>query len=157
MNRHLVSAFLLACLVLMVPQLGSAASFSNIVAFGDSLTDNGPETDGHGFQVYSDGTVWVDAVAAQLGLDLADYAYGGATTGWSNYNSEVSAGFSGLQWQINNYDTDLITENTLVSVWAGANDFLVDFSTSSYDTGSAVAAATNIGSTLEARYEDGAR
>ncbi|KAL3301263.1 GDSL-like Lipase/Acylhydrolase [Colletotrichum asianum] len=49
----------------------SAPSFSSIVVFGDSFSDNGR---------FSNGIVWAEYVAGNLSIPLYDYAIGGATT-----------------------------------------------------------------------------
>ena len=80
------------------------SSFSDIVVFGDSLSDNGnlfrltgqpppPYFKGR----FSNGPVWVERLAAPLGLDgITDFALGGATT------SDVRVGFDWLRgrWHV---------------------------------------------------------
>lgn len=79
-----------------------AAGFSNLVIFGDSLSDTGnlatlspadfPSAFGPYFNGrFSDGLVWVDHLAAAYGLNAtasslggANYAFGGARTGLSS-------------------------------------------------------------------------
>ncbi|MCD4675936.1 MAG: SGNH/GDSL hydrolase family protein [Desulfobacula sp.] len=101
------------------------AGFANVVSFGDSLTDDGP-SNGHGFGRYTDGPIWVELLADSFGgAGLYDYAYGGATTGLDNLHFP---GWSGLNWQVNQADiqgtiSGLDKNDTLFTVWAGANDF----------------------------------
>ena len=95
-----------------------------MLSFGDSLTDNGP-TDGFGIQNYTNGQVWVQYMASHYSVPLLDMAYGGATSGID----DPAAGSSilGLQWQVNTYlhnISPIVPSNTLITVWAGANDFL---------------------------------
>lgn len=86
--RRLVAA--LAMLVAL-PTASSAAGFSQLVVFGDSLSDNGNVYAATGgayppFPYYngrfSNGPVAVEVMAATLGVPLLDLAYGGATTGF---------------------------------------------------------------------------
>jgi outer membrane lipase/esterase len=138
-----------------VSVLGST-SFSSIVAFGDSLTDNGsitlgtnPDpTDIHGINYFTDGAVWVETLAATMGSGLYDVAYGGATTGYDNPKVTGEPIF-GLQWQIENAFPSVTGDDTLFTVWAGANDFFNgrDFSL----------AATNIYTALGKLKDGGAK
>ena len=71
--------------------------FTQIVAFGDSLSDNGnlfaltggaiPPASAYAGGRFSNGPVWIEQVAAELGLSgrLADFAFGGACSGHDNY------------------------------------------------------------------------
>lgn len=100
---------------------GYALSYSSIVTFGDSLSDNGNV----GRWIETDSSLWVEHLAAYFSADLYDYAYGGATTGYDN--PAISSDYTGLLWQVDTYDSILGILNsseTLVTVWAGANDFL---------------------------------
>ena len=112
-------------LILLVPVfclfaiVSPAFAFNNIVAFGDSLTDNG-DADGYGYGLYCEagGKAWVEYLAESYGCPLLDMAYGGATTGDTEPN---------LQWQIDQYlnvvlDNPTIGAETFVIVWAGCND-----------------------------------
>ncbi len=102
---------------------GHAFAFSKIVAFGDSLSDNG-NADGYGFGRWSNGPVWLDYLAAEMGAQLEDRALGGAKTSGHNSGSSLY----GLDWQVDLYvvqtgpGTDL--SNVLFVIWAGGNDFL---------------------------------
>jgi len=111
-----------------------------MVVFGDSLSDNG------NIGRFTDGPIWVETLATELGADLYDFAYGGATTGYDNPAAGLS--YTGLQWQVDNYYL-ASTDDALFTVWAGGNDFL--------QSRSPVEAAANIGVALENLYTDGAR
>lgn len=126
------------CLVL--PAQGD--DFSDIVVFGDSLSDSGniySATDGtyppEPYQGrYSDGPVWVEYLAKSLGISgkFCNYAFGGAKTGLSNPDEMDAPGFL---TQVAAY-TELLTASgtfftafpqpgeTLFIIWIGANDFL---------------------------------
>jgi phospholipase/lecithinase/hemolysin len=123
---------------------GSALGYSTVVTFGDSLTDNG------NVQRFSDGTIWVEHLANHYSASLTDYAYGGATT-WYDNPSIGSLG-TGLLWQVDTFGASLgalPASETLVTVWAGANDFLQ--SRSPFD------AVANIDTALQNLYAAGGR
>lgn len=157
LQRALVLSALPVTLVTGMPQVAFSASlsaekFEEIYVFGDSLSDIGnvfnvtstisPE----GFPPppyfqgrFSNGPVWVDYLAQDLGLaptpymdvaggavptDGINYAFGGATTGSSN--TIIAGLLPGLQQQIDNYTAANTSAdpNALYVVWAGANDYL---------------------------------
>lgn len=114
-----------------------AATYSGVYAFGDSLSDNGnlfaltgglspasPYVGGR----FSNGPVAIEYVAASLGLNLHDYAYGGATSGTLNVNPLVnSIAPTGLLAQVSGFGTAMggvADGQGLYFVYAGANDFL---------------------------------
>ncbi len=129
--------------ILLIVSLFIAASASaavitptHVVAFGDSLSDNGnfyaatgstsppaPYWNGR----FSNGPVWVEEYAAGQGATLDGWAVGGAQTGTVNNNGAM---FDGMTTQIGNYVASLggggVTNasTTLFTVWGGANDFL---------------------------------
>lgn len=134
-KKTIVTCFLIVFLVFSV--VAGACAYSSILAFGDSLSDNGyyegyyggtpgntNPADTYGFQRFSDGPVWVEYLASSYGLSLMDMAYGGATSGWDN----PAAGLPiyGLQWQVDTYIDNFgtISSDTLITVWAGGNDML---------------------------------
>ncbi len=104
MKNTLLSASFLALLFI---SFGASAMFSSVHVFGDSLSDSGNAFIGQGFvsepfpytasvpsnsyapyNVFSNGPVWVQYVAADLGLSLdpsfiggTNYALGGEATG----------------------------------------------------------------------------
>ncbi len=125
-RRWIISVVIAFCLSLPTGTL--AAEFSNIVAFGDSLSDNGniyalsPES--CPAQTYyqgrfSNGLVWVDYLAESDFLDatLINNAYGGAeTTGTTP---------PGLIEQVAAYTlVSTLPDNALFTIWIGGNDFL---------------------------------
>ena len=114
--------------------------FSRIFVFGDSLSDTGnfyqlsggippaPYFQGR----FSNGRVWVEQLADALDMTIAcgdNYAVGGATTGFSNYNDGVNGrDYPGLLDQVAAFAgtrTAAETRGALFVVWAGANDFFV--------------------------------
>jgi phospholipase/lecithinase/hemolysin len=124
----------------------SAAAFSGLYVFGDSLSDVGnvsiatqgaepvspPYSDGR----FSNGNLWVQDVAASLGLgpvtaSLAggnDFAVGGAETGETPANPYTSANpfqqASDLTAQLAAYNARGLTAqpNALYTLWIGSND-----------------------------------
>lgn len=150
MKKLLATAVLVLFLAFPFSALGST-SFSNVVAFGDSLTDNGTNSDPldldiHGIKYFTDGAVWVESLAGAMGSTLYDVAYGGATTG--NDNPAAGLDYTGLQWQVDNAIPGVSGGDTLFTVWAGANDFFQGRGFS--------AAAANIGTAMETLKANGA-
>ena len=141
---------LLALTVLIASFAPSTASaFSDILAFGDSLTDNGP-ADGFGITTFSNGPVWVDYLAnsSHLNLSLTDVACVGATTGTDNPYAGAyinpSLLYTGLNSQVDAYlalTGTHVSSTTLVTLWAGANDL---FNGRSYSD-----AVTNMGTAIQ--------
>lgn len=148
-------------LVMVLSLVGGAHAFSNVLAFGDSLSDNGA-SDGYGAAVSTNGQVWVEYLADDLGASLFDMAYSGATTGMDNpavsnyyldlYNTTLNPtylGYSnffatstGLQWQAGAYAANFgtIANDTLITISAGGNDM--------FNGRSAIDAANNIAGVL---------
>jgi len=134
-----------------------ASAFSDLLAFGDSLSDNGP-ADGFGITTFSNGPVWLDYLAgsSHLNISLTDLACVGATSGTDN---PYAAAYinpallnTGMLSQVNSYLTltgSHISSNTLVALWAGANDL---FNSRSY-----IDAVSNIGSAIQSLDGAGAR
>jgi phospholipase/lecithinase/hemolysin len=129
-KRTLLVGALFLCL--LFPFSTSAFAYSQVVAFGDSLSDNGPE-DGDGFDRFTDpeGLVWVEYLAQDLGVPLLDMAYGAART-YGNPYSPFSTNdplyvdsMFGFNWQVEQYLAgDNFNPNALHTVWIGGNDLL---------------------------------
>jgi phospholipase/lecithinase/hemolysin len=123
---------------------GTAFGYSSVVAFGDSLSDNG------NIGRFTDGALWVESLADHYSATLYDFAYVGATTGYDN--PVASLPITGLQWQVEKFSPligSLAPADTLLTVWAGANDYVQgrDYKQ----------AALNIGIALENLYGAGGR
>jgi phospholipase/lecithinase/hemolysin len=97
--------------------------FSELVVFGDSLSDNGnlygltggeiPMSPPYWEGRFSNGAVWVEHFAEGIGIPLDDRAYGGSFT------SDV------LLQQVTPYVTfEEVSPDALYTIWAGPNDFL---------------------------------
>jgi phospholipase/lecithinase/hemolysin len=136
-SRHLFASLsVLAAALVSVP---AYAQYDKIVAFGDSLTDNGnlfaattaflgpgngipksPYYQGR----FSNGPVWVETLAADLGVPLDDFAYGSATTGTVNNASPL---LPGMATEVSNYlalpGNTTLDPHALYVLWGGANDY----------------------------------
>ncbi|MDG3005102.1 SGNH/GDSL hydrolase family protein [Paludisphaera mucosa] len=136
----------LAMALMLVAGLGvesRAGSYTGLVVFGDSLSDVGntfaaatfpgaPYVGGR----YSDGPIWVDYLAARLGIAAptpsflggTDYAWGFAQSGadFSYPMGPMGPGVPNLLTQVGGFlmGGGTLNDGQLVSVWAGANDFL---------------------------------
>jgi phospholipase/lecithinase/hemolysin len=120
--------------------------FDELIVFGDSLSDIGNlfQARGPAFLPqgavngrFSNGDLWVDYLAPQLGLTgdkIQNFAFGGATSGRVNIGNAVPLPFPlpalpGLLDQIDTAKAKLspatkANPKALYVVWAGANDFL---------------------------------
>ena len=143
-----------------------ADTFSSVVVYGDSLSDNGNLYAAYGYPPYpyymgrfSNGPVAVEQLATNLGLPLYDFAVGGATTGVGNYidnGTQTTAGFAGLPGiaaEVASPASTALLASPLVSsslfvVWGGANDFLT--------AGSPSTAASDIEAIVATLQGDGA-
>ncbi|TQF18016.1 SGNH/GDSL hydrolase family protein [Myxococcus llanfairpwllgwyngyllgogerychwyrndrobwllllantysiliogogogochensis] len=144
-------SFLTGWMTLAVLAPLHASAQSAIVAFGDSLSDNGnngvstsgPNTQ-PASQIYG---VWVKQLATALGLPLTasddggtNYARGGALT-------------SGMTTQVNSYlnKAPLITPTTLFTLWGGANDISRKVEDNPLNSTAIKAAAAQAASNVEAQ------
>ena len=120
-----------------------AGPYDAIYAFGDSLSDVGnifhvtagaepaaPYANGQ----FSNGPVWVQDLAAGLGLPAlkpsllggTDYAYGGAQTGETVFHTANPADLTGTFGQISQFELTHATADphALYTIWIGSNDLL---------------------------------
>ncbi|GAB6175275.1 hypothetical protein JCM16814_01660 [Desulfobaculum senezii] len=93
--------------------------FQRVIAFGDSFSDNG-FSNGSGFNRLSNGPVWVEHLAARLGVALEDRAWCGAQSGHGNASGPKD--WSGLAWQVETFDDDSALPQALCTVLIGIND-----------------------------------
>ena len=116
--------------------------YSNIYTFGDSLSDIGTlyQLTGETFPAsppyfegrFSNGPVWVEHLAEQLGLvsdATNNFAVGGAQTGRDNIFDQDPLEFPGVQDQLDAYVDSFAPgegadPDALYVVWAGPNDFV---------------------------------
>jgi len=116
-----------------------AASFSKIIAFGDSLSDTHnvydftnnqfpPTSFGYYQGRFSNGPNWLDDLSTTLSIPLINAAFGGATSGANNTLDRTLPGLPliGLQQQIGLFLSSNPTPDpdALYVIWAGANDYL---------------------------------
>jgi phospholipase/lecithinase/hemolysin len=125
-----------ALVVVAFPLNGNASSFSSVIVYGDSLSDNGnlfaatglppaPYYNGR----FSNGPVSVEQLAVLLGAPLIDYAFGGATTGLGNEfdnGSQTKLGTMnapGMLTELAAFPPPAaLIPTSLFVVWGGAND-----------------------------------
>lgn len=151
-GRSTVACVLFA-VMLLISTAAQARIYQNIVAFGDSLSDHyglqvyfgtyDPVTNPNGVpEVWSDGDVWVEYLAAGWGASLENNAIGGAMT--LGHESETVQMLSnngtipnlGLVGQVGMYvagSPQIDSEETLFTIWIGAND-LMEFGRGEYYT-----------------------
>jgi cholinesterase len=133
--RHSLLA-VIACLG--IASTAAAAPISVVIAYGDSLSDDGnffaatgipqaPYFNGR----LSDGPVAVEGLAAILGVPLLNFAWYGATTGIGNQldgGTPTSLGVSGLPGMTTAFAASVpgitpLASSALFVVWGGSNDF----------------------------------
>jgi phospholipase/lecithinase/hemolysin len=138
--RRGAAIFLGSMLALLIPAASAlAAPYSQVVVYGDSLSDNGnffASVGLPGLPYYqgrrSNGPVAVEQLASSLGAPLVDFAWIGATTGVGNYadsgtaTSLGAAGLPGMTMIFNATKASLspFVAGGLFIVWGGPNDFL---------------------------------
>jgi len=153
-----------AIMLLAFTAIASADSFSSVIVYGDSLSDNGNLYAAIGYPPspyyngrFSNGPVTVEQLAAMLGAPLYDFAWGGATSGIGNYvdgGTQTSFGAFGLPGMIpelfgsGSQLSSLNLPNSVFVVWGGANDYLTG--------GSPVSAAADIDFIVSTLQSDGA-
>ena len=166
-----------ACVVAAVAGFAlpaSAASYNKVIAFGDSLSDNGnffaltggaqPQPGDYFIGRFSNGKVAVELLADGLGVTLKDYAVGGATTTLLNGAVTAADGFppsltnTGLLSQITQYKTDsgsVADPNALYFIWAGSND--IRYSAPADIPATIATAIGNLAGSVQQLYGIGAR
>jgi phospholipase/lecithinase/hemolysin len=152
MHRKFASVALLSFILVALTTMVSASAYTAVIAYGDSLSDNGnlfaatngqypppPYWQGR----MSNGRVAVEYLAQGLGSPLLDFAWIGATTGVGNYSdggTQTTLGYAGLPGMFPQVANSLgtiapIASTSLFVVWGGPNDFLTNgFSTATADT-----------------------
>ncbi len=155
MKKKLIAAGI-AVISAMLPLKAIAASFTEMYIFGDSLSDTGNIFDFTAGNIppsppffegrFSNGLIWIDYLAEDLGLNPITYAdvvidqtlpteginfaFGGATTGDENTVSltfPTVPDLPALQDQISLFTADFSSAadaDALYIIWAGSNDYL---------------------------------
>ncbi len=161
-NKHtlpLLAGLMAACLA-----APASANYSQIITFGDSLSDNGnlkaltgqppfPYFNGR----FSNGPVAVEVMSQTLGLSLTDFAYGGAQTGLGNLAGPALNG-TGVAGQVAQYGAltgGHADASALFVVWAGPNDFFAG--TNMLNPSTPFNASTNLLADIQNLYGLGAR
>lgn len=162
--------------VLALVSATSAQAFSQVVVFGDSLSDNGnlfaaidgakpagPYVNGR----FTNGLVAVEVLAQQLGAPLLDYAIGGALTGTDNQFAAEHAQVAntGMLSQVNRHLGGLAAEGkgadpaALHVLWGGGNDFLavINSGDASGIGGVIKSGVANLVAEVDMLYDAGAR
>ena len=161
----------------LVPRL-RAESIDAIYSFGDSLSDVGNDSTLSGGLLpgapyvngqFSNGPVWVQDLAASLGLGPltpslqggTDYAYGGAETGTTPVHAGNVSDLTGSNGQIAQFQAANSTAdpNALYTIWIGSND-LMDILTGappSQYAADIAAAVANVDAAISALAADGAK
>ena len=164
LRKYVVFAVSMAVVSVALTASASAGTFSSLVVYGDSLSDNGnlysligypppPYYDGR----FSNGPVAAEQLATNLGVPLYDFAVGGATSGVGNFvdggsqTTVGSLGLPGMQEEVAESAALLsspLVSSSLFLVWGGANDFLTE--------GSPTVAAANVDAIVAELESDGA-
>ena len=164
LRKYVLFAVSMAIVTMALTSSASAGSFSSLVVYGDSLSDNGnlysligyppaPYYDGR----FSNGPVAAEQLATSLGVPLYDFAVGGATSGVGNFvdggsqTTVGSLGLPGMQEEVAESAALLsspLVSSSLFLVWGGANDFLTE--------GSPTVAAANVDAIVAELESDGA-
>jgi phospholipase/lecithinase/hemolysin len=119
----------------------TASAYTSIISFGDSLSDTG------NFGRWTNGNVWNEYLASDLGATLDNRSIGGAETiGNSGYS------VFGLDWQISQYSSLMSGSpiDTLFTVWIGGNDHLTsdrDHAVAASNAAASLQALINLGAT----------
>jgi thermolabile hemolysin len=122
--------------------VSAADTFDRIVSFGDSLTDTGNVSNlTFGFAPgsnyfngrFSNGSVWVEQLATQLGVAAPtpsrtggrNYAHGGVKTGTGTTNLALFVNAPNAGTQVSQFlSANPVRPTDLYVLWAGGNDFL---------------------------------
>jgi phospholipase/lecithinase/hemolysin len=122
----------------IISTAGHASGVDHVVIFGDSLSDNGnllaqtggvfPTNPAYFSGRQTNGLVWGEVLAFDIGASLSNFAIAGAQTGttnvWDNGPFPGGPTYGGLQDQIADYTGGATDPGALHIVWAGANNFL---------------------------------
>lgn len=124
-------------ILLLSASLANAGSYNGLVAFGDSLSDTGNITHFLGLPLppyatgrFSNGPVWIDHLANNLGLSSLASRTGGTNYAWGGATSGPAGGALpplSLLDQTDEYLTEVAgaaNANALYSIWIGGNDVL---------------------------------
>jgi outer membrane lipase/esterase len=132
-TRHLVSAIATAMLLASAAQAADRPTFTNVVVFGDSLSDNGnlssltPGGERMRFTT-NPGLVASEVVASHYGFTLEPSTSGGTDYAWGGAQSAKDLGtIVSAKTQVNQYlaaNGGRADSHALYTMWIGANDIL---------------------------------
>lgn len=174
MRKILILLFLLGVL-----NSGAATTYTNVVVFGDSLSDSGNAynaglntalvSPNYATGKYTNGSstspstsingVWSEQFATKLGVALtastiggSNYSYGGATT------DTTSSGAPGMNNQVSSYLAahSSLSSSTVYSVWGGSNDILISIAYGQNGLSAEASAVANIKSQIASLANAGA-
>jgi thermolabile hemolysin len=115
----------------LIPVRSIATNFSQIVTYGDSLSDvgnaaaKGASLPSSSNGRFSNGKLWIEYLADRLGIApdrRQNFAEGGATTGTTNIAQTYFPNLVGIAQQVKNHP--ISDPNALYVLWGGANDYL---------------------------------
>lgn len=147
-----------AALTSAIAMPATAASFSQVFSFGDSLVDTGnvfeltglpPEPYFQGR--FSNGLLWNEYVAEDLGIPLTSLAFGAATTGEQGQfivGEDMTVPVPGLLSQVDSFleTSNSVDSEALYTIWVGANDYLAgEFSDPTIPVENIATAVTQLG------------
>jgi phospholipase/lecithinase/hemolysin len=123
-----------AAALLAMTTFASAGAYTAVIAYGDSLSDNGnlyaldgglsPLSPPYYKGRFSNGPVTVEQLAGSLGAPLMDFAYGGATTGTGPTVGPIGIGMlNQVPYSFTFGSVTSALPSALVVVWGGPNDF----------------------------------
>jgi len=144
MQAHKAACFavLTAATLLAMTTLASAAAYSNLFVYGDSLSDTGniyfisghtiPPSPPYYMGRFSNGPLAVEYLANSLHSPLTSFAWGGATTGVGDSGdggTQTTLGMFGLPGMLLQVQGSLSTiapsaPTSLFVVWGGPDDFI---------------------------------
>ncbi|WP_353571700.1 SGNH/GDSL hydrolase family protein [Candidatus Albibeggiatoa sp. nov. BB20] len=124
-------------LLFFISHITVAAEYSELYIFGDSLSDTGlvyqavnlPSTPPYYQGRFSDGPIWAEYFAPQIGLTFnpaTNFAWGGAhTNDKNNIDRDYPDATMGLAEEVQTYidTTEAADSEALYVIWAGVNDF----------------------------------
>jgi outer membrane lipase/esterase len=132
MAKRYWAAGLGGVLVMIATSQASAQQFTNMVVYGDSLSDTGrayalsagtqPPSPPYFMGRFSNGPLWVERLAPDLGFThntATNFAVGGARSGATG-----SIPGTGVLSQVQQSAAVPLNASSLIVVWVGANDYL---------------------------------
>lgn len=162
---RMVRAILAMCL--WFPSAAAFSAYSDLIVFGDSLSDTGilfgqtgqPPSPPYDAGRASNGPLAVEYLASRLNAGLTNFAEGGATTGLTNiYDPDGSIGLVGMLGQVNYYQSVVAAADptALYFLWGGPDDF-ANVTSLSAGQNAATMAANNLASEISALSSLGAQ